>query len=195
MDLMRLLDELRILAQNGLQYADDPYDEDRYERILELVSRYYGDALGLPPECVKRQFSEELGHITPKVGAEAGVFDENGRILLMRRADDGRWCLPCGWVEPNESPAETAVRETREETGLTVSPLELVEVYHSPPGGKFGPHGEVAVLYLCSVEGGSLTLSHEGEELQYWNIDEVPLWHKKHETYARDAKRSWVQMR
>ena len=42
MELFELLDELRILAENGRQYADDPYDEERYERVLELVGEWYG---------------------------------------------------------------------------------------------------------------------------------------------------------
>lgn len=193
MDVLRLLDELRILAQNGIQYAEDPYDEARYDRILELVCECYGDTLALPPEEIRHRFREELGHVTPKVGAEAAMFDTDGQILLMRRADDGRWCLPCGWVEPNESPSEAAARETREETGLSVDPVELVDVYHRPPGGRFGPHGEVAVLYRCERTGGSLTLSPEGEELRYWALEEVPAWHKRHETYARDAKTAWTR--
>lgn len=190
MDLFELLDELRIIGQNGLEFADDPYDEERYDRIVELASRHYGEALELPPEEVRSRFARELGVVTPKVGAEAGVFDDDGNVLLMRRADDGRWCLPCGWVEPGESPVQTAVRETREETGLDVEPIELVDVYHLPPGDRFGPHGQIAVLYRCSVEGGTLTLSREGEALEYWSIDEVPVWHARHETFARDAKRA-----
>lgn len=192
MDLMGLLDELRILGQNGVRYADDPYDEERYKRILDLVSQYYGEALNVPPDDVRERFSKELGHVTPKVGAEAGIFDADGDILLMRRADDRKWCLPCGWVDPDESPAEAAVRETREETGLAVRPVELVDVYHEPPSKQFGPHGRIAVLYLCERVGGTLDLSHEGEELGYWSIDDVPTWHKKHETFARGAKRAWV---
>ncbi|WP_224450623.1 NUDIX hydrolase N-terminal domain-containing protein [Haloprofundus salilacus] len=184
---MRLLDELRVLSQNGLKYADDPYDEERYERILELTCQYYGDALELPATDVRERFDAELGHVTPKVGAEAAVFDSTGRILLMRRTDDSTWCLPCGWVDPNESPAETAVRETREETGLDVSVTELVDVYHHPPDDRFGPHGRIDVLYRCVVDDGALELSHEGEALDYWEIDDVPVWHKAHETYARDA--------
>ncbi|WP_224270868.1 NUDIX hydrolase N-terminal domain-containing protein [Haloprofundus salinisoli] len=187
MDLMRLLDELRVLSQNGLRYADNPYDEERYERILELTCRYYGEVLDLPSDDVRERFAAELGHVTPKVGAEAAVFDSAGRILLMRRADDGTWCLPCGWVDPNESPAEAAVRETREETGLDVSVTELVDVYHYAPSERFGPHGRVDVLYRCAVEGGSLERSHEGEALDYWEIADVPVWHKAHETYARAA--------
>lgn len=111
----------------------------------------------------------------------------------MRRADDGQWCLPCGWVEPNESPDETATRETHEETGLIVHPTELIGVYHRPPGGRFGPHGEIAVLYLCTVEGGTITPSHEGEQVRYWAIEDVPSWHKRHETYERDAHQAWME--
>ncbi|WP_224337535.1 NUDIX hydrolase N-terminal domain-containing protein [Haloprofundus halobius] len=187
MDLMRLLDELRVLSQNGLRYADNPYDEERYERILELACEYYGEAFELPADDVRERFEAELGHVTPKVGAEAAVFDSTGRILLMRRADDGTWCLPCGWVDPNESPAETAVRETHEETGLDVTVVELVDVYHYAPSDRFGPHGRIDVLYRCVVDGGTLELSHEGEALDYREIDDVSVWHKAHETYARDA--------
>ncbi|MFB9809117.1 NUDIX hydrolase N-terminal domain-containing protein [Haladaptatus pallidirubidus] len=187
---MRLLDELRILSQNGIEYADNPYDKERYERILTLTSLYYGKALSLPATEVRTRFDDELGHITPKVGAEAAVFDSVGHILLMRRADDGTWCLPCGWVDPNESPTDAAVRETNEETGLEVEVTKLIDVYYHAPSAEFGPHGRIDILYHCSAVGGSLELSDEGEALKYWRIDDVPVWHKQHERYARDAKQT-----
>lgn len=190
MDLMRLLDELRILGLNGARYADNPYDEARYDRILTLVSESYGTTLKLPPTEVTDRLSRDLGHVTPKVGAEAAVFNEAGEILLLRRPDSGTWCLPCGWVEPGEAPAETARRETREETGLDVRPRQLVDLYHLPPGETFGPHGQIAVLYLCDVEGGERKPSHEAEALDYWALEEVPAWFKNHETFARDAQRA-----
>jgi len=118
MNIFLLLDELRIIAQNGLEYMDDPHNQRRYERLRELVEVYYGEALEVPPETVRDRLAKEFGHVTPKVGANAAVFDERGHILLMKRADDGTWCLPGGFVDPNESPRETAVRETHEETGL-----------------------------------------------------------------------------
>ncbi|WP_303657569.1 NUDIX hydrolase N-terminal domain-containing protein [Haladaptatus caseinilyticus] len=188
MNLMRLLDELRILSQNGVKYAENPYDKQRYERILTLTNQYYGEALSLPPAEVRNRFAAELGHITPKVGAEAAIFNSAGDILLMQRVDDGTWCLPCGWVDPNESPADAAVRETKEETGLTVEVVKLIDVYYHAPSAEFGPHGRIDVLYYCSIVGGSLELSYEGDALEYWNIDDVPVWHKQHETYARDAE-------
>lgn len=190
MDVLPLLDELRILASNGLEYADDPRDEERYERILELSSEWYGRSVELPPEAVRARFAEEVGHVTPKVSADAAVFDESGRILLQRRADDDTWCLPGGYTAPDEAPRETAIRETREETGLRIEPAELVGIYTRRPG-QYGPHCLVIHLYLCTENGGELDVSHEGTELRYRRVDDVTDWHKNHADMARDAHEAW----
>ncbi|MBI4841024.1 MAG: NUDIX domain-containing protein [candidate division NC10 bacterium] len=129
--------------------------------------------------------------MTPKVGADAAIFDREGRILLVRRSDDGLWCLPCGWVEPNESPEEAAVREVREETGLDVQPRQLVGVFTRKPDAGFGPHSAIAVVYLCDVVGGTPQPSHEVTEARYWWINEMPDWHELHQKYAEAAQAVW----
>lgn len=90
-DLLPLLDELRAMAQTGLHYADDPYDEERYERILELVAEYYGETFVLPPEEIRERLAGELGEITPKVASLAAVFDEEERLLVIERSDGTGW--------------------------------------------------------------------------------------------------------
>ncbi len=191
MDIMPLLDELQTIARNGLFYATDPYDLERYERLMQLVTRYYGETVDLPPVEVRRRFAAELGYITPKVGADAAIFDGDGRILLTLRADDQRWCLPCGWVEPNEVPIDTVVRETREETGLDVRPLALIDVFTRLPSVYGGVHTMIAVVYRCEITGGTMGLSHESLDVRYWFIDDVPVWHANHEEYARAAYAHW----
>lgn len=195
MDLLPLLDELQTIARNGLAFATNPYDRERYARLLDLAATYYGHALDLPPPDVRSRLAAELGYITPKVGAEAALFDADGHILLVRRADDGQWCLPCGWVEPNESPLEAAIREAKEETGLDVRPLTLVDVFTRKPNIGYGPHTAVAVVYLCEIVGGTIQGSHEGEEVRYWNVENVPAWHELHEQYARAAYGAWRERR
>jgi ADP-ribose pyrophosphatase YjhB (NUDIX family) len=191
MNLLAFLDEIQTIARNGLLYTADPYDHERYERLLALSSAVYGQALDLPPPEVRRRLAAELGHVTPKVGADAAIFDGDGRILLMRRSDDDTWCLPCGWVEPNEAPAAAAVREAREETGLDVQVVELVAVLSRLASPVSGAHAMVAVVYLCDVVGGSLQGSHEGPDLRYWAIEDVPVWHPQHRERALAARASW----
>lgn len=188
MDILELLDEIRILASNGLQYANNEYDRTRYARLMELVEKHYGSVLELPAAEVHERFRAELGHITPKVGSDAAIFDDSGRILLMLRADNRTWCLPCGWIDPGESPAEAASREVEEETGLVVRPRKLVGLFPRPAGSRTSPHGVVSILYLCDVERGALRCSDEGIELRYWEIDDVPEWHAHHELLARAAR-------
>jgi ADP-ribose pyrophosphatase YjhB (NUDIX family) len=195
MDILPLLDEIQTIARNGLHYATNPFDRERYSRLMELVALYYGQALGMPPAEARLRLSQELGHITPKVGADAAIFDEKGRMLLQQRADNGRWCLPCGWVEPHETTAEAAVREAREETGLEVSVVQLVGAFSRFASAVNGPHAMVAVVYLCEVVGGVLARSDEGLDVRYWPLDAVPEWHANHESYARMAHRLWQERR
>jgi ADP-ribose pyrophosphatase YjhB (NUDIX family) len=195
MDILPLLDELQTIARTGLNFTESPYDRERYERLLQLATEYYGLTLDLPPADVRARLTQELGYITPKVGAEAGIFDEEGRILLVQRSDDQRWCLPCGWVDPNETPAQTAVRETREEVGLEVRILRLVDVLTRMPSGEMGPHTAVAVIYLCEITGGEIALSHESLDARYWRIEDVPVWHELHQRYAEAARDCWLKVR
>ena len=191
MNTLALLDELQTIARNGLNYGENVYDLERYERLLELTCQSYGELLVLPSEQIREKLSGELGHITPKVGADAAIFNDAGEILLMERIDGSGWCLPCGWVEPNEKPSAAAVREVKEETGLDVSVRQLVGVFTRTPSAENGPHTMIAVVHLCDVTGGELTLSHEGLDLRYWDIDEVTHWHGSHEKYAHVAREMW----
>jgi 8-oxo-dGTP pyrophosphatase MutT (NUDIX family) len=187
MDALALFDELQAMARIGLTYATDPYDRERYQRLLELVSEGYGEALSLPPEAVRARLAADLGYVTSKVGADGAIFDDSDRMLAVQRADDHRWGLVSGWVDVGEDPAVTVVREIGEEIGLTATVDALVDVFGRQASADHGPHGAVAVVYLCSVEPGELTLAHEVVDAGYRDIDSVDRWHKNHEDYARAA--------
>jgi hypothetical protein len=64
--------------------------------------------------------------------AFAAVRDITGRMLLVRRCDTGDWELPGGHVDPGESASDAAVRETAEESGITVEVTGLVGIYTDP---------------------------------------------------------------
>ena len=68
--------------------------------------------------------------IVPSVNV--AVTDDSGRLLLIRRTDNGNWALPGGAVDPGESLAEAAVRETEEETGIRCEVNAVVGIYTNP---------------------------------------------------------------
>ena len=195
MDILPLLDDLRTIARNGLTYATNPFDQERYAHLLDLASAAYGEVLSVPADEARRRLVAELGYVTPKVGADGAIFDEDGRILLVLRADDQTWCLPGGWVDANESPAEAAVREVREETGLEARSVGLVDVFTRLPSVERGPHTVLTISYLCEVVGGEPRGSHETLEVRYWRIEDVPTWHTDNRSFALAARTHWQARR
>ncbi len=193
-DVLALLDEVRAIARTGLHYSENPFDRARYSRLLELASEQYAARSSLSAAGVRARFDAEIGYQTARVGADVAVFDGDDRILLVRRADDGKWGLIAGWVDPNESPAQTAVREMREEVGLDGRVEQLAGVFHRPAHVAEHPHGTVSVVFLCSIRGGTLSPQpHEVTEIAWRAIEDVPPheWHHHHESLARAARDAW----
>jgi 8-oxo-dGTP pyrophosphatase MutT (NUDIX family) len=112
-----------------------------------------------------------------RLGCSAAIFDEQGRILLTRRADNGQWCLPGGRMESGESVAEACEREVLEETGLTVSVTRLVGVYSHSDQLVVYPDGNkahiVALHFEAEVIGGELGLSNETTDYGYFTLQEL----------------------
>jgi len=182
-----MLDEMRAIAQTGINYAKSPYDLKQYQRLLELASGQYAEITGLDkPEIIKR-FSAELGYITPKVGVQGLIFDKEGKLLLEKRADDGLYGLPGGWMDTGESPEMTIVREIMEETGLTVEVDKLIGFYTRLPGEWGQPHTTVHISYFCRLIGGTISISHESLEVGFFDPLTITDWHKDHRKLAMDG--------
>jgi 8-oxo-dGTP pyrophosphatase MutT (NUDIX family) len=112
-------------------------------------------------------------------GVAAVVRDAAERVLFIRRADDGRWGLPAGAVDPGESPADAIVREVREETGLAVRPARVAGVFGGAGYRHRYPNGDeaewVVAVFDCDVVGGQLA-PQDGEalELRYFAPEDAP---------------------
>jgi ADP-ribose pyrophosphatase YjhB (NUDIX family) len=107
-----------------------------------------------------------------RAGADALVQNERDEVLLVRRADDGRWAMPGGWVDPGETPEQAVVREVAEETGLQVSAPRLVHTEQRPQS--------VHYTFRCRLDGGRLQASDESLEVAFLTPDKVGQWHTDH---------------
>jgi ADP-ribose pyrophosphatase YjhB (NUDIX family) len=119
---------------------------------------YYDDPSAPPPNT-----------IVP--AASALVTDANGAILMQLRADNGFWALPGGTMQMGESIATTAVRETREETGIDIEITGLVGIYTDPRHIIAYADGEVRqqfnVCFTGRVVGGQLASSSESAAVEF----------------------------
>lgn len=101
------------------------------------------------------------------VSVAAAVVDQHGRVLVIRRADNGHWEPPGGVLELDEDLHVGLVREVEEETGLIVVPERLTGVY------KNMSRGIVALVFRCRVAGGRLGTSDEVRESRWVAVEDV----------------------
>lgn len=131
-----------------------------------LVSRESGGRLR--PGCPACGY---VHYINPIVAAGTFVVQDD-RILLVRRGVEprlGLWALPAGYAEADETPAEAAVRETYEETGLHVAVDRLMGVYHFA-----GPPSGVLVLYEAHITGGQPKPGDDALEVRQFEAARLP---------------------
>jgi ADP-ribose pyrophosphatase YjhB (NUDIX family) len=166
---------LQAVAQEGLLYAQNPFDRARYEQ-LKVLSTAMGEALvEAEPGRVRALLDAEPGYLTPKLDVRAAVHDADGRLLLVRETQDGRWSLPGGWADVGESLAEGAVREVFEETGFVVEVDRLLGIYERERWG----HPPMLFFTLksvlaCRMVSGTATTSAETSEIGWFGRDELP---------------------
>jgi 8-oxo-dGTP pyrophosphatase MutT (NUDIX family) len=106
-----------------------------------------------------RSLRARIGHdpvLMPSVAVMAR--DAGGRLLLVRNRDDGLWQTVGGAMDPGEAPADAAVREAYEETGLLVAPTHILGVHAGPLFRLTYPNGDVVdyvgISFAARVVGG-----------------------------------------
>jgi ADP-ribose pyrophosphatase YjhB (NUDIX family) len=162
------------LAQNGLAYADNPYDIERYEELRRLGGEMLARLADSPVETVSALLAGETGYQTPKMDVR-GVVLRGGRVLLVRERIDGFWALPGGWGDVGLSPGEVAVKEVREEANIEVAPVRLLAVldkrfYDHPPS----PWHTWKLFILCEERGGQPAPGLETSEVKFFAPEELP---------------------
>lgn len=160
-DLLRWSEALAAIARTGIGFTENPYEVERYEEVLKIAAdigvaagRDF-DAEALVAEWMKHTGRGVPGYQTPKVGIGAVVGNEAGEILLIQRSDSGVWLYPTGWADVGYSPAEVAVKEVFEETGIVCVPERLIAVIDGLRAG-FTKIPLYSLVFQCRAVGGEL---------------------------------------
>lgn len=135
---------------------------------------------------------EKIGHAPlwlPGVGGV--VFDDDGRVLLGRRADNGQWTVITGMLEPGEEPAPGIVREILEETGVVARVEHLIRV--EVVGPVTFPNGDVCTFlttdFSCRyVSGEARVNDDESTAVQWFPLDDLPDLNARHRQLIESAR-------
>jgi ADP-ribose pyrophosphatase YjhB (NUDIX family) len=174
---MTLLDwarKVQAIAQNGLAFTTDPYDRERYTELKELVASMLATQLDIPVAQVKGFWEGEAGYATPKVDVRGGIFEDDA-VLLVRERSDGKWTLPGGWVDVNDSPSGAVAREIREESGYEARAVKLAAVIDK----RRHPHPPdirhiYKLFFVCERIGGAAATSNETDAVRFFPLRELP---------------------
>jgi 8-oxo-dGTP pyrophosphatase MutT (NUDIX family) len=165
---------LQALAQTGLTYATNPFDRQRYEKLEELALEIFAAHTGETAATLQEWFIVQPGYATPKVDVRGACF-RDGRILMVRERSDGRWCLPGGWADVGDRPAEAAEREVREEAGFECTARKVIGVFDANRGGEpFSAFHAYKIIFECEITGGQPQPDHEILEVAFFGRAEIP---------------------
>ena len=174
---MTLLDwarKVQAIAQNGLAFTTDPFDRERYTQLTELVASILSTELDIPVAQARGFWEGDEGYVTPKVDVRGGIF-EDGRVLLVRERSDGKWTLPGGGVDINDSPSGAVAREILEESGYQARAVKLAalvdKLRHPHPPGL---HHIYKLFFLCERTGGAPAPSTETDAVQFFPVQALP---------------------
>ena len=114
------------------------------------------------------------GYVTPKCAVGAVVGNDQGEILLVQRSDSGIWLYPTGWADVGYSPAEVAVKEVKEETGIDCEPVRLIALLDGLRMG-FTRVPLYSMVFYCRATGGELNAHPlETSDVGWFAEDNLP---------------------
>jgi ADP-ribose pyrophosphatase YjhB (NUDIX family) len=161
----------------GTQYRSDDsreYDRERYAEIGTLAAQLIALQTNAPTDDLIKAWQADDGYVTPKVDTRGAIFQGN-RVLLVRERSDGKWTLPGGWGDVNESPSQAVEKEIEQESGYAAKAVKLAAVYdrrkRNIPNSIFYIW---KLFFICEITGGAPRLSNETDGVEFFPIDALP---------------------
>jgi ADP-ribose pyrophosphatase YjhB (NUDIX family) len=167
---------VRAIAQTGQAYTTNSYDLQRFDELAQIATGMLATLTGASIQTIEGMYLPERGYPTPKVDVRAGVFRNDGHVLLVREESDGRWALPGGWADEQETPSNACQREVFEEAGCTVRAIKLAAVKDRTQHPYSPPRLEhvYKMLFVCELVDIGPHVAGETTEAAFFPRDALP---------------------
>jgi len=165
--------EIQAIAQIGNTYAENEWQRERYDRLLEIAAEIVHGHSELPIGPILDNFRIQPGYSTPKVDVRGAVF-RDGHLLMVKERIDGGWTMPGGWADVGDFPAASAEREVWEESGFRVRASKLIGVYDANRVEPVEFYHAYKLVFLCDILDGGAKISNETSEVAFFPEDKIP---------------------
>jgi ADP-ribose pyrophosphatase YjhB (NUDIX family) len=174
MSVLDLSRRLLALSQTGLHFTQEEYDRERYREMAQIASELLALESNLSPEQLRATWMVEDGYATPKIDVRGAVFRDD-QVLMVKERVDGKWTLPGGWADVNDTPSRAVEKEIEQESGFTAHAVKLAAVLdrnlHNHP--KFLFH-VWKMFFICEITGGDFRTSYETTDVKFFPVDQLP---------------------
>jgi ADP-ribose pyrophosphatase YjhB (NUDIX family) len=171
LDLAR---RLLALSQTGLHFCTEEYDRERYREVADIAAQLLAVDSNRDVGEIQRAWFVEDGYSTPKIDVRGAIFKDD-RVLLVRERVDGKWTLPGGWADTNDTPSHAVEKEIEQESGFTARAIKLAAVYDRNKHGH--PHylfHAWKLFFICDITGGAPRTSYETTAVEFYPLDALP---------------------
>lgn len=170
------------LARTGLHFTGAEYrsdgsrefDQERYQEIGQLSAELIAHITDAPIDALLEAWRADDGYMTPKVDVRGAIFRDD-KVLLVRERADGKWTLPGGWADVNETPRQCVEKEIAQESGYLAKAVKLAAVYDR----KIRNHPQSVfhiwkLFFICEITGGAPQVSNETDAVDFFPLDALP---------------------
>lgn len=179
--MLENIKRLLALAETGIVYHKNEYELERCNEQRDICLEMISELTDEPIEKIKNFYMPPVTYPTPKVDVRAFILNDKDEVLMVKESEDGKWSIPGGWSDVGFSPAEVAVKETLEETGLDATVDRLLAVWDVNVKKRPGPDDPSYAYYVykmvfhCKADC-SKPLHHNFEILDtaYFPVDKLP---------------------
>lgn len=175
MELLQQYQRILAIAQSGIKFGKDSYDQERYTELKEISLKLLAHLGETPVEKIQGLFDYETGYPTPKIDVRGFCLNKKQEILLVQDAHTLEWSLPGGFAEVGLTPKENIQKEMLEETGFQVQVSQLLAVFDTNLNAQVPQSFQYyKLVFSCQLLEGHFQENTEVTQMAYFSIDKLP---------------------
>lgn len=173
--LYLIADEMRGIATFGDEYGN-VHEKERAHRLIKLAAKLASLVDDTHDETDMLAIFDErpLHRVSPAIGVDAAVFNTEGEILLIQRADNATWAMPGGFAEIGQTLAESCLRELWEEAGLKGRVVRNLGIFDGPLWGSYSKMYIINIVFLVECDDLIPSAGIEALDAKFYGRDSLP---------------------